>query len=94
VCPLDAKPEPLSPRPDRPRTTGPEAGRPPEPPSRPWDSAATTGTAPSRAAFDTTKILAHHKKDNPASGRVLEKAGFNFEIEKKEMKTYSKLPKY
>jgi RimJ/RimL family protein N-acetyltransferase len=44
--------------------------------------------------FKPRKILAHHKKDNPASGRVLEKAGFNFESEKKGMKIYSKLPKF
>ncbi|MBT3404931.1 GNAT family N-acetyltransferase [archaeon] len=41
--------------------------------------------------FKSKKIIAHHKTNNPASGRVLEKAGFNFESEKKGMKTYSKI---
>ncbi|MBU4352654.1 MAG: GNAT family N-acetyltransferase [Nanoarchaeota archaeon] len=39
--------------------------------------------------FNPKKIIAHHKKGNFASGRVLEKAGFKFEIEKKGMKTYN-----
>lgn len=41
--------------------------------------------------FKPQKIYAHHKKANIASKRVLEKGGFNFESEKNNMKTYSKL---
>ncbi len=41
--------------------------------------------------FKPLKIYAHCKRNNIASGRVLEKAGFNLESEKKNMKTYSKL---
>ena len=42
--------------------------------------------------FQPKKIFAYHKEGNLSSGRVLEKAGFNFESERKGMKTYSKLP--
>lgn len=41
--------------------------------------------------FKPEKIYACHKKNNLASKRVLEKAGFNFGSESKNMKTYSKL---
>jgi RimJ/RimL family protein N-acetyltransferase len=41
--------------------------------------------------FKPKKIFAYHKKNNPASGRVLEKAGFKLEGEKIGMKEYSKI---
>jgi [ribosomal protein S5]-alanine N-acetyltransferase len=40
--------------------------------------------------FNPKKIYAHCRRNNPASGRVLEKQGFRFESEIKGMKTYSK----
>ena len=40
--------------------------------------------------FKPKKVYACHKKNNSASGRVLEKAGFSFENEKGNMKMYSR----
>jgi RimJ/RimL family protein N-acetyltransferase len=44
--------------------------------------------------FKPRIILAHHKTNNPASGRVLEKTGFKFESEKRGMKTYTLIRKF
>lgn len=44
--------------------------------------------------FKPKKIYAYHKIDNLASGKVLEKIGFNFESSYKGIKKYSKSFKY